>query len=336
MSGYDRFKLLVAVLILLLVGGLLLVLRKSPAEPPTLSAELQGGKVVFSGTAAPGSKVTIRLDGKTLNAVANEAGRFRVERALAPGTYQAVAEVQGAASPPLSIRVPTPLVLEPPEQMGEAYRIRGSAEPGAEVVLYLDGEKTTTLKAGPDGRFAYLLKPGPGRHELKAAYPGGAAEGARLSLSVPDPAPKLGRYAVQGGTLVVEGEAPPGTPVALLVDGKKTTSATAGEDGRFRFSVELEPGAHQVWVEAKGQASEAVSLTITPPPPPKGKALGRAYVVQKGDTLSALAKRYLGDPRRYPEIRDATNRKAQANPGFDRIENDDRIYPGDRLWIPAP
>ena len=335
MSGYDRFKLFVAVLLLLLIGGLFLVFRNPQAKPPTLSAELQGGKVVFFGTAAPGAKVTIRLNGKTLTAVADEAGRFRVESALAPGAYQAVAEVQGAASPPLSIRVPAPLALEPPERVGEAYRIRGSAEPGAEVVLYLDGAKVATLKAGPDGRFAYLLKPSPGRHELKATYPGGA-EGARLRLSVPAPAPKLSRHAVQGRTLVVEGEAPPGTPVALWVDGKQVASATAGEDGRFRFSVELEPGAHQAWVEAKGQASEAVSLTIAPPPPPKAKAPGRAYVVQKGDTLSAIAKRYLGDPRRYPEIRDATNQKAQADPNFDQIENVDRIYPGERLWIPAP
>jgi nucleoid-associated protein YgaU len=48
------------------------------------------------------------------------------------------------------------------------------------------------------------------------------------------------------------------------------------------------------------------------------------WIVQRGDTLSAIAEWHLGAARRYPEIM-KMNRKA-----------DDRIWPGDRLELPQP
>lgn len=48
------------------------------------------------------------------------------------------------------------------------------------------------------------------------------------------------------------------------------------------------------------------------------------YTVQKGDTLSAIAKKTLGDANRYPEIFEA-NRPMLTHP--------DKIYPGQVLRI---
>ena len=47
------------------------------------------------------------------------------------------------------------------------------------------------------------------------------------------------------------------------------------------------------------------------------------YVVQKGDTLWAIAKRYYGNGNQYPKIVQANN-----------IKNPDLIYPGQKLLIP--
>jgi nucleoid-associated protein YgaU len=49
------------------------------------------------------------------------------------------------------------------------------------------------------------------------------------------------------------------------------------------------------------------------------------YVIQKGDSLSAIAKRYYGNAKDYPRIFDA-NREV--------IKNADLIYPGQKIRIP--
>jgi nucleoid-associated protein YgaU len=49
------------------------------------------------------------------------------------------------------------------------------------------------------------------------------------------------------------------------------------------------------------------------------------YVIQKGDSLSAIAKRYYGNAKGYPRIFDA-NREV--------IKNPDLIYPGQKIRIP--
>ncbi len=50
------------------------------------------------------------------------------------------------------------------------------------------------------------------------------------------------------------------------------------------------------------------------------------YVIQKGDTLSAIAKRFLGDGNAYMEIFEA-NREV--------IKDPDLIYPGQKIRIPV-
>lgn len=50
------------------------------------------------------------------------------------------------------------------------------------------------------------------------------------------------------------------------------------------------------------------------------------HTVEKGDTLSAIAKKYLGNASRYPEIFEA-NKPMLTHP--------DKIYPGQMLRIPG-
>jgi nucleoid-associated protein YgaU len=55
-------------------------------------------------------------------------------------------------------------------------------------------------------------------------------------------------------------------------------------------------------------------------------AESRFYTVQKGDTLSKIAKEHYGDANKYPQIFEA-NKPMLSHP--------DKIYPGQKLRIPA-
>jgi nucleoid-associated protein YgaU len=49
------------------------------------------------------------------------------------------------------------------------------------------------------------------------------------------------------------------------------------------------------------------------------------HTVAKGDTLSAIAKKYYGDASKYPEIFEANK---------PMLKHPDKIYPGQSLRIP--
>ena len=59
---------------------------------------------------------------------------------------------------------------------------------------------------------------------------------------------------------------------------------------------------------------------------PQGE-VAQFHDVVKGDTLSAISKKYYGDPNKYNAIFEA-NRPMLSNP--------DKIYPGQKLRIPKP
>lgn len=63
------------------------------------------------------------------------------------------------------------------------------------------------------------------------------------------------------------------------------------------------------------------SSTAPAPAPPAEKI----YVVQKGDSLSKIAKGQYGDASKWKKIFDANR---------DQIENPDLIHPGQKLRIP--
>ena len=61
-------------------------------------------------------------------------------------------------------------------------------------------------------------------------------------------------------------------------------------------------------------------------PPPAVELEKQFYTVEKGDSLSKIAKAVYGDPMKYPIIFEA-NKPMLTNP--------DLIYPGQRLVIPV-
>ena len=70
--------------------------------------------------------------------------------------------------------------------------------------------------------------------------------------------------------------------------------------------------------------TEVSAENIKAPDPSPGQRV-EYYVIQKGDTLSKIAKQYLGNAMDYPKIFEA-NREV--------IKDADLIYPGQKIRIP--
>lgn len=68
------------------------------------------------------------------------------------------------------------------------------------------------------------------------------------------------------------------------------------------------------------------SSSTAPAPAPERPAAGQTYTVVKGDSLSKIARRLLGDASLWPRI-------FEANKSI--IKNPDLIHPGQVLTIPA-
>jgi nucleoid-associated protein YgaU len=73
------------------------------------------------------------------------------------------------------------------------------------------------------------------------------------------------------------------------------------------------------------QGVQEVSADQVKAPPQSGKV--DYYVIQKGDTLSGIAKQFLGNAGDYPKIF-AANREVIKDPNL--------IYPGQKIRIPLP
>lgn len=73
----------------------------------------------------------------------------------------------------------------------------------------------------------------------------------------------------------------------------------------------------------QGVSEVSADEVETPPQPQESKV--EYYVIEKGDTLSAIAKRFLGKATDYPKIFEA-NREV--------IKDPDLIYPGQKIRIP--
>ncbi|HHW75960.1 MAG TPA: peptidoglycan-binding protein LysM [Xanthomonadaceae bacterium] len=135
----------------------------------------------------------------------------------------------------------------------------------------------------------------------------------------------------------------------VINQGKKLFGA--GDDPAAKIKQEIEaanPGVKNLNVEFKdgqvslsGEAANAdamekavliagnvqgvagVSADRLQAPPQSGKV--DYYVIQKGDTLSAIAKKFLGNASAYPKLFEA-NREV--------IKDPDLIYPGQKIRIP--
>lgn len=239
----------------------------------------------FTGTAAPGAQVDILVDGNPIGtATANGAGEFSFTPVtpLSPGDHEtsATARLNGVTSGPSNVNgfaidadAPAAPTLNRPAD-GEVTRdttptFTGSAEPGAEVEIFVDGTSIGTTTANGAGKFSFTpstpLAAGPHEAFVRATdaagndSPPSNTNGFVIDTEDPD-APVITSPA-DGGTTTdrtpsITGTAEPGSQVIILIDGKQVGSTVADENGEFTFNLPdgLTPGEHEVAAVAVDEA----------------------------------------------------------------------------------
>jgi OOP family OmpA-OmpF porin len=204
----DRFK---TVVLMLLVALLLPVLWygrvdagreqavPSPAvnepahSPPPVSIDapsdgstVQGDSVTVIGTATPGQKLEMLVNGKsttTLTAAVDGGWRYDLPMSE-PGDYRIVMRMvatdgsEKANSAPIIVtRLPelrsiaTPSILEPGTDAvlsGDSVQFKGKGEPGREVVLVIDGKEVGKTTIANDGNWTMNASVAVADHDVHA------------------------------------------------------------------------------------------------------------------------------------------------------------------------
>jgi nucleoid-associated protein YgaU len=111
-------------------------------------------------------------------------------------------------------------------------------------------------------------------------------------------------YAADGGTVLW-------SPNTYLTDAEKAAEA------------QQEAAAQEAAAKAKADADAAAAAADAAPPAAPAAPAHQTYTVVRGDTLSAIAKRFYGKASDYKKIASANN-----------IANPDLIHPGQNLIIP--
>jgi len=211
---------------------------------------------------------------------------------------------QTMESPPAMAEVGqrAPAVAEEPMAMGHDMR---EIPPPAEPIPEPPQPETLPMEES----HPMTETPGPGEAETVAPAPTGAeSTQAPYSASI--------QKDRQGLTITLEG--PLESPESLL----KETSDSAAKASSDASQAQDRPEADATTPEPQVEP-QAEPESVKPEPAPKKKAKRViTHVVVKGDTLWAIAERYVKDPFRYPELARLSG-----------IKDPDLIYPGDTIRI---
>jgi len=149
---------------------------------PDGGVALSGEDVTLSGTGTPGSEVQVVVDGEVAGtATVDEDGNWSLPIALSDAgqhdiriqAVNASGAVQASSNPAtLAVAEPGQLMMQVPNggslSAGDVT-LNGTAEPGAEVQIVLDGEIVGTTTAGDDGKWSFTTPiADPGQYEVSA------------------------------------------------------------------------------------------------------------------------------------------------------------------------
>ena len=320
-----------------------------PAEPtavPTFDVVViePSGEGVIAGRAAPGWKVSVQSGGaKIAEAKADLQGEWSVvlEKPLPSGDHALSLKIVSpdgtrAVSSQETVRV----------AVGTSAAPQAAPQAGAPAALAEVEPNVTRALARAE------------QEALKASQAGPAPAKPALVFKTVD-------YALSqtgSGTVTITGTSEPGASIAIFYGDERLAETRADRTGAWQVAVgkTLGMGEHSFRAERVGAAPGAtvaavISLERVDPKPeqaaPEVAASGLAasgpgsevvaaggtpgagqhakdvYVIRRGDTLWAIAKRYLGSGLRYTAI-------FQDNRG--KIANPDLIHPQQEVSIPNP
>ena len=152
--------------------------------------------------------------------------------------------------------------------------ISGTAEPGAVIEIFVDGEKVDEVTAGEDGTWSYEVTEelATGEHTVEARTTNDAGtegssgeitftiaeeEGAPLVITSPAEGEE-----VEGPDVTISGTGEPGTEVTVTVGGEEQT-VTVDEDGNWSVTVEGVADGETTIEASAGDQSVTVTVTVT-------------------------------------------------------------------------
>jgi MYXO-CTERM domain-containing protein len=268
---------------------------QAPVAPsvttPAAGALLATGTPTYAGTAEPGSTVTVTVDGLVLGTTtANGAGlwSFTPTTALVDGAHTVSATARDAAgnqspsSMPVSFETVTSVPGAPTIQApatdsvlaDSTPTVRGEAEPGATVAIFVDGVAVGLTVADRNGAWSFT-SPVPladGAHTVTATATDAAGNASPASPATPftvdtvaPASPDIlspGMGAVIGdATPSISGTAEPGATVRVAVDGVIIGTAVADMNGKWSVPVPpgqvLGEGPHEVRADATDAAGNS-------------------------------------------------------------------------------
>ncbi len=336
-----------------------------PTSVPTFDVVViePNGEGVIAGRAAPGWQVSVQSGGaQVAEAKADLQGEWSVvlEKPLPTGDHALSLKITSpdgtrALSSQELVRV---AVGADAKQASVPVGVQGAATPAAPKPVpqaaapVLAPSQPVTVEAAPPGGNSQVAR----ADETPVAAEGPRAT-ARSEEAAPAPRPtlvfKTADYVDTGagtGTVTLSGVADPGAQISIFSDNVLIAEARAERDGSWRVVVQkkLGMGQHSFRAEQGGTAAGALAHTamltierVEPKPePPKAQPVATGpsavvtaetkespgtYIIRKGDTLWAIAKRYLGSGLRYTSIFQ-DNRQVIRNP--------DLIHPKQELSVP--
>jgi MYXO-CTERM domain-containing protein len=277
----------------------------APAAPavntPANGSVTNDSTPAYSGTAEPGSTVTVTVDGATVGtATADAAGNwtFTPTAPLADGSHTVSATATDAAgntSPSSATNTFTvdtaapaaPVVVTPANgSTGTSARpvYTGTAEANSLVSVIVDGTSVGTVRVDASGNWSFT-QPTPlanGQHSVKATSTDAAGNISPESntntftiTAVTPPAPVVtgpaNNTVTNDNTPTFTGTAPAGSTVAIFLDGVQVGTTIADSNGNWSFTppTPLEDGDYVLTVTATDSAgnvsspSSPVNFTVT-------------------------------------------------------------------------
>ncbi|QRN96324.1 adhesin [Archangium violaceum] len=257
---------------------------------PTEGATVQGPTPLITGTAEANSRVTIILDGIPVDIVDADADgkwSYTPKTALLDDWHTVQAQATDAAGntgPTSEVRnfyvdstpPPAPEVRTPANgaTVGtHTPELKGTAEPGSTVTIYVDGEVVGQVKANASGEWSMTVPDDKalddGQHTVKAqatdavGNPSPESSTNTFTVDTTPPAAPVVLTPANGTTVSthtpkLEGTAEPGSTVTVYVDGKVVGQVKANDSGAWSVTVPadkaLDDGQHTVRAQATDAA----------------------------------------------------------------------------------
>jgi large repetitive protein len=243
----------------------------------------------ITGTAAPGASITVVVDdGAPITVVADGQGNWSYvpDADLGDGPHTVRATTEDAAGNVANDNtlfivdtMPPVLTIVTPTDGGVADgprpTITGTTEPGATVVITIDGVEVATVVADGNGVWTYVpgeaLTPGAHTVTVTTSDPAGNTSTAMTTFEVPA-RPPLVVITPQPGDNVnnpptVTGTGAPGATIIIVVDGEEVGRTVVGPDGMWSVTpnVPLPTGEQTITVIAQGEdgINEEVTVVVT-------------------------------------------------------------------------